>query len=389
MKNVLMQNYKRLPVAFVRGDGAWLWDNEGNAYLDAVTGIAVCGLGHAHPSVSRALCEQAATLIHTSNLYHIPLQQSLAQRLVALSGMENAFFCNSGAEANEAAIKLARLYGHQRGIDAPAIIVTEQSFHGRTLGALAATGNYKIQTGFAPLLQGFVRVPYNDIDALRAINQANIVAVLVEPLQGEGGVRIPTSGYLSAVRTLCDERGWLLMLDEVQTGIGRTGTWFGFQHEQHMMPDVLCLAKGLGNGVPIGALLARGNAAHCFQPGTHGSTFGGNPLACRAALAVLDTLAQDNLIARVATLGQRLALGFQQQLTGLQGVVDIRHQGLLLGIELDRPCTELTERALAYGLLINVTAERVVRLLPPFILSDNEADELISRLSALLHDFLA
>jgi acetylornithine/N-succinyldiaminopimelate aminotransferase len=387
MTSALMQNYKRLPVAFVRGEGAWLWDGDGKSYLDAVTGVAVCGLGHAHAAVREALCAQAATLIHTSNLYEIPLQKTLAETLVRLSGMDNAFFCNSGTEANEAAIKLARLHGHQRGIEKPVIIVTEGSFHGRTMGALSATGNHKIQAGFAPLLEGFTRVPYDDVAAIAALDDANIVAVLVEPVQGEGGVRIPAPGYMRALRELCDARDWLLMLDEVQTGIARTGAWFAYQHDK-ILPDVLCLAKGLGNGMPIGALLARGAAATCFQAGNHGSTFGGNPLACRVALAVLDTIETQNLNARVQALGTYIHQGLQRNLHNLPGIVEIRHHGLLIGIELDRSCAELTAAALKRGLLINVTADKVIRLLPPFILSDSEADQLISVLSDVLRNFL-
>jgi acetylornithine/N-succinyldiaminopimelate aminotransferase len=292
MSDALMHNYGRQPVAFERGEGVWLWDTQGRRYLDALAGIAVCGLGHAHPAVTRALCEQAGTLIHTSNIYRIPLQEQLAERLCALSGMDRAFFCNSGAEANEAAIKLARLHGHARGIDTPTVIVTEGSFHGRTLATLSATGNPKIQKGFEPLVPGFLRVPYGDLDAIaRLADHSEIAAVLVEPVTGEGGIRIPPSGYLKGIRELCDRHEWLMMLDEIQAGIGRTGKWFAFQHEG-LLPDVLSLAKGLGNGVPIGASLARGKAAGLFAPGSHGTTFGGNPLVCRAALAVLETMEQ-------------------------------------------------------------------------------------------------
>jgi acetylornithine aminotransferase len=384
-----MSNYKRLPISFARGQGAWLWDTEGRRYLDAISGIAVCGLGHAHPAVREALCEQAGLLLHTSNLYGVVYQQTLAERLTALSGMDNAFFCNSGAEANEAAIKLARLAGHRRGIELPQIVVAEGSFHGRTLATLSATGNYKIQAGFEPLVQGFVRVPYNDLGALERVAQhtPGITALLIEPAQGEGGVNLPASDYLNGARALCDAHNWLLMLDEVQTGIGRTGRWFAYQHNA-ILPDVLCLAKGLGNGVPIGACLARGEAAGLFQPGAHGSTFGGNPLACRAALAVLDTLEQEALVARAAALGQRLLRGLRQRLGGKPGVVDIRGFGLLLGIELDRPCAELVIRALDKGLLINVTAERVICLLPPLILEDQQADDLTAGLGDLVDDFL-
>jgi len=390
MSNRLMPNYKRLPVTFTRGEGAWLWDSDGKRYLDALGGVEVSGLGRADPAVRDALCVEAGLLLHTSNVYQIAHQQTLADRLTQLAGMDTAFFCNSGAEANEAAIKLARLWGHQRGIDLPKIIVTEGSFHGRTLATLSATGNHKIQMGFEPLVQGFVRVPYNDVDSIHRVaeQERDVVAMLVEPVQGEGGVRIPDADYLARLRVLCDQHEWLLMLDEVQTGIGRTGRWFGFQHAA-LVPDVMCLAKGLGNGVPIGACLAKGKAAQLFQPGTHGSTFGGNPLACRAALAVLDTMTKDDLPAQAAAMGRYLHQGLARELAAVAGVEEIRSQGLMLGIELTRPCAELVGLALAAGLLINVTAERVVRLLPPLILDTQQADQLIAELSALIRDFLA
>lgn len=389
MTNPLMSTYARQPVAFDHGEGAWLWDEHGKKYLDAISGIAVCGLGHAHPAVTQALCKQAGKLLHTSNLYRIALQEELAQTLVRLSGMTNVFFCNSGAEANEAAIKLARLYGHQRGINVPTIVVAENSFHGRTLATLTATGNRRVQAGFEPLVQGFVRVAYNDMEALQNVarNSPNIVAVLLEPVQGESGVRVPDANYLAEVRAMCDEHGWLMMLDEVQTGIGRTGTWFAFQ--QHgIMPDVMTLAKGLGNGVPIGACLARGAVAEVFKPGNHGSTFGGNPLACSAALAVLRTMEQKNLPERAAQLGARMLKGFKAALGEVAGVADIRGKGLMLGIELDRPCAELVKRALEEGILINVTADKVVRLLPPLILTDEEADQIVASVSRLVSEFL-
>jgi acetylornithine/N-succinyldiaminopimelate aminotransferase len=389
MSSALMSSYQRLPVAFVRGEGAWLWDTEGRRYLDAVGGIAVCALGHAHPAVARALAEQAGILVHTSNLYRIPSQERLAERLVALSGMDQAFFCNSGAEANETAIKIARLLGHERGLGAPAIVVMEGAFHGRTLATLTATGARKVQAGFEPLVQGFVRVPYGDLEALRAVgaNRREIVAVLCEPIQGEGGVVMPPPGYLAGLREICDRHGWLLMLDEVQTGMCRTGRWFAFQHEG-IRPDVMTLAKSLGNGVPIGACLARGAAAGLIRPGKHASTFGGNPLACRAALAVLDILEQGRLAERAAELGEALLERLRRALDGVPGVVEIRGRGLIIGVLLDRPCGELTERALGLGLLINVTAERVVRLLPPLILSDAEALVLVERLGTVIHEFL-
>ncbi|WP_297527313.1 acetylornithine transaminase [Thiohalobacter sp.] len=384
----LMPTYARLPVRFVRGEGVRLWDEDGHEYLDALSGIAVCGLGHAHPAVTRALCEQAGTLVHTSNLYDIPRQEALADRLAAVTGMERAFFANSGAEANEAAIKLARLHGHRRGIRKPAIIVTEGSFHGRTLATLTATGSRKVQAGFEPLVAGFVRVPFDDLEAVANVarNHDDVVAVLVEPVQGEGGVRVPDPGYLPGLRALCDEQGWLLMLDEIQTGAGRTGRWLACQHSG-VLPDVLTLAKGLGNGVPIGACLARGEAADVFAPGNHGSTFGGNPLACAAALAVLDTLDKDGLVAAAERLGRRMLDGLRAALAGVSGVNDIRGLGLMLAVELDRPCGELVMRALERGLLINVTAERVIRLLPPLILADAQADRIVDEVAALVRSF--
>jgi acetylornithine/N-succinyldiaminopimelate aminotransferase len=384
-----MSSYQRLPVAFVRGEGVWLWDSEGRRYLDAVGGIAVCALGHAHPAVARAVAEQAAILVHTSNLYRIPSQERLAERLVALSGMDQAFFCNSGAEANEAAIKIARLLGHERGLQTPAIVVMGGAFHGRTLATLTASGARKVQAGFEPLVQGFVRVPYGDLEAVRAVgaNRREIVAVLCEPIQGEGGVVMPPPGYLAGLREVCDRHGWLLMLDEVQTGMCRTGRWFAFQHEG-ITPDVMTLAKSLGNGVPVGACLARGAAAGLIRPGKHASTFGGNPLACRAALAVLDILEQGRLAERAAELGEALLERLRRALGGVPGVVEIRGRGLIIGVMLDRPCGELVERALGIGLLINVTAERVVRLLPPLILSDAEAADLVERLGNIIREFL-
>jgi acetylornithine/N-succinyldiaminopimelate aminotransferase len=385
----LMHTYGRLPVTFSHGAGAWLWDTDGRKYLDGLSGVAVCGLGHAHPAIAKAICDQAGKLIHTSNWYQIDLQQKLAGELCRLSGMETVFFSNSGAEANEAAIKLARLYGHQRKIGSPTIIVTEGSFHGRTLATLSATGNRKIQAGFEPLVAGFNRVPYNDLATIAQVgdNNKDVVAVLVEPITGEGGVDIPDAGYLSGLRKLCDQRGWLLMLDEIQTGMGRTGRWFACQHE-NVFPDVMTLAKGLGNGVPIGACLARGAAASVFQPGNHGSTFGGNPLACRAGLAVLETIEQEDLCERAASLGKRMLAGLEKHLAGAKGIREIRGKGLMLAIELDRPCREIMTRALERSLLVNVTADTVVRLLPPLILSDAEADQLVEGLSPVILEFL-
>jgi acetylornithine aminotransferase len=388
MTSHVMPTYARLPVTFTRGAGAWLWDADGKAYLDALSGIAVCGLGHAHPEVTAAIAEQAGILLHTSNLYRVELQERLADELTAVSGLDNVFFCNSGAEANEAAIKIARKYGHGRDIAEPMIVVMEGSFHGRTLATLSATGNRKVQEGFEPLVGGFVRVPYDDVGAVDALNDANIVAVLVEPVQGEGGVRIPDRGYLGKLRELCDQRGWLLMLDEVQTGIGRTGSLFAFQ-QAGIVPDVCTLAKALGNGVPIGACLARGIASGMLTAGKHGSTFGGNPLACRAALTVLRVVREQGLSQRARDLGGSLAADFRARLGDHPHVVAIRQLGLMLGIELDRPCAELVTQASMQGLLINVTADTTIRLLPPLILSDDDARLLVERLSGLITAYLS
>ncbi|MBK1647261.1 aspartate aminotransferase family protein [Rhabdochromatium marinum] len=390
MGQSLMPTYARQPVTFVRGEGVWLWDTEDRRYLDAIAGIAVCGLGHAHPGVAAALCEQAKRLLHTSNLYQIEAQQQLGDRLTQLADMDRVFFGNSGAEANEAAIKLARLHAHQRGIADPAILVMESSFHGRTMATLTATGNRKTQAGFEPLVQGFVRVPYNDLEAIDrvAANRTNIVAVLVEPIQGEGGVILPASDYLTGLRARCDQHGWLLMLDEIQTGMGRTGRLFAHQH-QGIRPDVMTLAKGLANGVPIGACLARGAAADVLGPGSHGSTFGGNPLACRAALAVLQALEDEALPAQAARQGAALLERLRTALGDQPGVREIRGLGLMIGIELARDCTELVGQALAQGLLINVTAGRVLRLLPPLILDDEQLALLADGLIRLIQHFLA
>ena len=387
----LMDTYRRLPVSFTRGEGVWLWDEQDRRYLDALAGIAVCGLGHAHPAVRDAVCRQAGTLVHTSNLYHIPQQEALADRLCAASGMERVFFANSGAEANEAAIKLARLYGHNQGVESPAIVVMENSFHGRTLATLTATGNRRVQAGFEPLVKGFVRAPFDDLEAVRhiAANDRDVVAVLVEPIQGEGGVNIPADDYLAGLRAICDEQGWLLMLDEIQTGMGRTGKLFAFQHDPELAPDVMTLAKSLGNGVPIGACLARGVAAEMLQPGTHGSTFGGNPLACAAGLAVMETLEQDDLSGAAARQGEALLIALRERLGDLPGVLDVRGRGLMLAIELDRPCDELVGQALEQGLLVNVNADQVIRLLPPLILDDEQAGILLDTLCPLIQAFVA
>ncbi|HYP67833.1 MAG TPA: acetylornithine transaminase [Thiobacillaceae bacterium] len=389
MTDHLMTTYARQPLAFVRGEGAYLWDESGKRYLDGVAGVAVNTLGHGHPALVKAISEQAATLIHSSNLYRVLRQEQLADRLCEISGMDRAFFCNSGCEANEAAIKLARLYGHSKGVANPTIIVMEKSFHGRTMATLSATGSRKIQAGFEPLLVGFARVPFNDAQAVRQVAQHNqeVVAILVEPVQGEGGINTAAADYLVELRKIGDEFGLLLILDEVQTGMGRTGQWFAFQHTE-IMPDVMTLAKGLGSGVPIGACLARGAAAEVFKPGNHGSTFGGNPLACTAALATLDAITREDLRANAIRIGQRITDGLRARLAAVAGVVEIRSQGLLIGVELDRPCGELVAQARDCGLLINVTADNVVRLLPPLILKEAQADEMVSVLAELIPAFL-
>jgi acetylornithine aminotransferase len=387
--SALMGTYNRLPVAFERGDGVWLWDTAGKRYLDALSGIAVCGLGHAHAAVRDAVADQAGTLVHTSNLYRIPLQERLGERLCAAAGMERVFFANSGAEANEAALKLARLHAHRNGVERPTVLVMENAFHGRTLATLTATGNRKAQAGFEPLVQGFVRVPYDDIGAIEtaATNCRDIVAVLVEPIQGEGGVVVPAADYLPRLRELCDRHGWLLMLDEIQTGMGRTGRLFAHQHAG-IQPDVMTLAKGLGNGVPIGACLARGAAAEVLGPGSHGSTFGGNALACRAALAVLDTIEEQALAANAGAVGASLIDRLRGALATLPGIVSIRGRGLMIGVELDRPCAELVSTALEQGLLINVTAGNVIRLLPPLILTADQAAQIADGVAGLVRRFV-
>lgn len=390
MNSFLMPTYRRQPVSFVRGEGVWLFDAQGKRYLDGVAGVAVNGLGHAHPRLVQTICEQSARLIHTSNLYEITEQEALAKRLCGLSGMEAAFFCNSGAEANEAAIKLARLHGHRREITAPAIVVTEKSFHGRTMATLSATGSRKVQAGFEPLLSGFVRVPYNDVAALEEVlrSDPNIVAVLVEPVQGEGGVNVPSIDYLKALRGLCDRHEILLMLDEIQTGIARTGKWFAHQHAG-IIPDIMTLAKGLGSGVPVGACLARGVAAQTFQPGNHGSTFGGNPLAMRAAMTTLDVIENDDLLAHALLRGEQIRERLKSRLAGRSGVVEVRGSGLMIGVELAQSCGDLVAQALARGLLINVTAERVVRLLPALVIGEDEAMALADQVADVIIAFLA
>jgi len=369
----------------VRGEGCWLWDAQGKRYLDGMAGVAVCGLGHSHPKYVAALREQVGTLVHTSNLYEITLQERLAERLSAIAGMESVFFCNSGCEANEAAIKLARLFGHKKGVESPAIVVMEKAFHGRTLATLSATGSRKVQAGFEPLVSGFVRVPFDDLDAVRRVaeNNRSVVAVLVELLQGEGGVNVCHDNYLSGLRETCDANGWLLMLDEVQSGMGRTGRWFAFQHSG-VKPDVMPLAKGLGNGVPIGACLAAGPAAQLFKPGSHGSTFGGNPLCCAAALATLSIIEEERLMENAVRIGDLIRSSLAQRLTGLRGVREIRGKGLMIGIELEQSCTGLVQQALEKGVLINVTVDNVIRLLPPLVMKREEAELLISTLVPLV-----
>lgn len=383
----LMNTYNRMSVAFDYGQGAWIYDTDGHKYLDALSGIAVTGLGHAHPAVTEAICRQAEKLIHCSNLYTIPLQQQLAAKLTAASGMDNVFFGNSGAEANEAAIKIARRYGHSRNIDKPAIIVMESSFHGRTLATLSATGNRATQAGFEPLVSGFIRAPFNDLNSIKNIlrHNSDVVAILVEPIQGEGGINIPSNGYLEGLREICDQHELLLMLDEVQTGNGRTGRYFAYQHT-NIMPDVVTTAKGLGNGFPIGACLARGKAAEIFGPGTHGTTYGGSPLACAVALAVVNTIEKDNLCQHAASLGQYILDSFHIQLADKPYIKEIRGKGLMIGIELTDAGTELAVLAKVKGVLLNITGGgKVVRLLPPLIMNQTEADLLVNTVSSLIH----
>lgn len=385
MTHAIMPTYARLPVSFTRGQGAWLWDQNNVRYLDALSGIAVCNLGHAHPAIHHAVSEQSRQLIHTSNLYEIELQKELATQLTQLSGMSNAFFCNSGAEANEAAIKLARLYGNEQNIKNPTIIVMNNSFHGRTLATLSATGNPKVHLGFEPLVNGFTHVPFNDIPAIKKAIDDNptIVAIMAEPIQGEGGINIPDPTYLKGLRQLCDQHKLLLILDEIQTGIARTGRFLAYQH-QNIVPDICTLAKALGNGVPIGACLASGKAAQLLTAGTHGSTFGGNLLACRAALTVLDIIQQDNLISGAETKGNKIADEINKRIGNHPLVSDIRNIGMMIAIELTRPCQTLTQKALDHKILINVTAEKVIRLLPPLVITEEQITLLADSLQTLL-----
>ena len=384
-----MTTYAPMQVTFDHGEGSLLWDTNGKQYLDALAGIAVCGLGHAHPAVTAAISKQAAKLVHTSNLYQIQNQQLLADELCRLSGLDRVFFSNSGAEANEAAIKIARMYGNSKGISSPGIIVMENSFHGRTMATLSATGNRNVQAGFEPLVQGFIRAPFNNVDAIAniAANSGNVVAVMVEPIQGEAGINIPDADYLNKLRKICDDNDWLLILDEIQTGMGRTGKWFAFQHND-ILPDILTLAKSLGNGVPIGACIANHKAADVMKPGSHGSTFGGNPLACAAGLAVIDTIAQENLVTRAADSGKQLMDKLRAALADVKGVKEIRGQGLMIGIQLDKPCKQLMADALQHGLLISVQSDHVIRLLPPLIISEEQIQALTDTLSSLVTTFL-
>ena len=390
-----MTTYNRLPVAFASGEGSWLIDDKGERYLDALSGISVCNIGHANPKVTEAISQQASQLLHTSNLYEIPLQEQLAERLCELSGLDRVFFCNSGAEANEAAIKLCRKSAHQRGLTNPQIVVMQGSFHGRTLATLSATGNDKVQEGFAPLVQGFHHVPYADIDSLRELaredlagQEQKIVAVMLEAIQGEGGVVLPSPGYIQAVREICSENNWLMVLDEIQTGMCRTGKWFACQHE-NVVPDIMTLAKSLGNGVPIGACIASDRAAEPMLPGSHGSTFGGNPLAARTALAVIEFMTENNLPERVTGLGEMMLSRFHKELGDLPAVMDIRGKGLMIGLQLDRDCAELVTEALERHLLINVTAGNVIRLLPPLTMSEEEMDIIVNNVCDLVETFVS
>ena len=384
----LMNTYGDRAATLIKGEGAWLWNDKGDKYLDALSGIAVCGLGHSHPAITKAITEQLSTLTHCSNFFIIPNQELLAEKLCHISGMDKVFFGNSGAEANEAAIKMARLFGHQQGISLPTVLVMENAFHGRTLATLSASGGRRVQAGFEPLVTGFARAPFDDIPALQKIadNNQNICAIFVEPIQGEGGIRIASTDYLQQLRIFCDQNNWLLMLDEVQTGNGRTGKYFCFQHSG-IVPDVVTTSKGLGNGFPIGACLAAGKAAELMQPGNHGSTFGGNPLACAAALATINTIEDQGLLSRAAAIGDRLMAGLKEGLSSSSHVLHIRGRGCMIGIELNKPCKSLFMAAMEKGLIINVTADSVIRLLPPFVMTDDEVDQVVAILVPLIKDF--
>ena len=389
MGNFLMGNYNPLSVEFDKGIGSWLIDMQGERYLDVLSGIAVCGLGHSHPSISKVIAEQSANLIHTSNIYRIPLQEKLAEKLASHSGMDNVFFCNSGAEANEAAIKLARLHAHKQKITNPVILVMHNSFHGRTMATISATGSPKAYQGFEPLLSGFKHIAFNDIEALKSsVNTIeNIVAIMLEPIQGEGGIVIPNKNYLKTIRSICDKNNLLMIVDEVQTGMCRTGKWFAFQHEK-ILPDIMTIAKALGNGVPIGACLARGKSAKFFQAGSHGSTFGGNPLVSSVALEVINILETKKIDKHAAELGSYFLENFRKSLEGVQGIIDIRGKGLMMAIELEKNCPDLVEKALNNKLLINVTSGNVIRLLPPLIMTKLEADQVVSILTDTLKKYL-
>jgi acetylornithine aminotransferase len=386
----VMPTYAPQPVAFERGEGAWLYDTDGRRYLDCLSGIAVNTLGHNHPRLVAAITDQASKIIHTSNLFEIPLRRQLAQRLVDLSGMTNVFFCNSGLEANEAAIKIARLYGHNRGIELPEIVVYEKAFHGRSLATLSATGNVKVQKGFEPLVSGFVRVPLNDMSALEEIasSRPNVCAVFLEAIQGEGGIQPARIEYLKQVRALCDRKGWLMMVDEVQCGTGRTGRWFAHQYAG-IVPDVMPLAKGLASGIPVGAVVAHGEAAHTFKAGNHGTTFGGNPLAMRAGLTTIDVMEEDRLLDNATAMGNLIMDGIRREMAGIAGLVEVRGNGLMIGIELDRPCSEIVGKALKAGLVLNVTADSVVRLLPPLIFNREQAELTVATLAPILRETVA
>jgi len=386
----VMKTYGRLPIALSHGRGCWVWDTGGKKYLDGLGGIAVNTLGHAHPKLVPALQEQVGKLIHSSNYYLVPLQERLAAKLCELSGLTNVFFCSTGLEANEAALKIARKYGHDKGIDRPEIVVYEAAFHGRSIATLSATGNPKVQAGFGPLVEGFVRVPLNDAAAIRAVaaTNKNVVAVFLEVIQGEGGVRPATIEYLQEVRRICDANDWLLMLDEVQCGMGRTGKWFAHQWAG-IQPDVMPLAKGLGSGVPVGAVVCGPKAANVFGPGNHGTTFGGNPLAMRAGVETIRIMEEEGLLANAAAVGAALKAGLERELQGVKGVVDIRGQGLMIGIELDRPCGVILNRAAEAGLMLSVTADKVIRLVPPLILSAIEAAQIVAILGPIIKGFLA
>ena len=390
MHNTIMQTYSPLPISLAKGEGVWVWDVEGKRYLDALAGIAVTNIGHSHPKLLENVTAQLHKITHTSNILTVPEQATLADRLTKLANMDTVFFANSGAEANECAIKLARLYGHNQGIDLPTIIVMENSFHGRTLATITASGSRKVQAGFEPLVQGFVRVPFNDIQAIQQIAESNkqIVAVLVEPLQGESGIRVASPDYLKQIRAICDENDWLMMLDEVQTGIGRTGKWFAYQHSD-IVPDVIALAKGLGNGIPIGACLARGKAHDVLKVGNHGTTYGGNPLSCVAASTVLAVIEQEGLLENATKVGNYLKDALGQRLGNLPGVVEVRGQGLMLGVEIDRPCRELLHSAAQAGLLLSIAGGSTVRLTPPLLLKEKEADQIVDILEKIIPEFTA